>query len=179
METLRSGSDSSQVNVAAISSTGSADSHSSKSKLACHSRSLSRNQSIASTSAGRRNRAPPGKSPMRNPREHVEALGGARHGLGHQLAGDAGQHHAVAGEALQEIDVRREASEMRRAVQRDVDVAAPGVFDARDRELREHARDARAQHARGIERIDARSSSRGRRTAGGDRPSGGNSRAPS
>ena len=55
METLRSGSDSSQVNVAAISSTGSAENHSSKSNAARgQSRSLSRNQSIASTSAGRR-----------------------------------------------------------------------------------------------------------------------------
>ena len=43
---------------------------------------------------------------MRDAREHVEALGSSGDGLGHQLAGETGERHAVAGESLRIEDVR-------------------------------------------------------------------------
>lgn len=81
---------------------------------------------------------------MRNAREHVKAPGGAADGLGDQLAGDARERDAVAGEALQEINVGRESAEVRRTVERDIDFAAPGVLDPHVAQLRKHGEHARA-----------------------------------
>src|SRR6185437_15808312 len=69
------------------------------------------------------------KAAVRNCREHVEAFSRTGDGLGHEFARDAGQSESLAREALQEIDNRRKTPEMRRAIDRDVDVSAPGVLD--------------------------------------------------
>jgi len=92
---------------------------------------------------------------VRNPRENVEAIGRATDDFADQFARHAGDHHAVPGEALHEIRVGPQPPEVRRAIQRDVEKAAPGVLDACLGELREHARDPLAQHLRRVEGIDA------------------------
>src|SRR5688572_21086638 len=93
---------------------------------------------------------------MRDAGEHVEAFRGAADHFTDEFAGDAGNHHAVAREPLHEPGVRAEAAEMRRAVQRDVEVAAPGVFNARFGKLRKYLGDAGPEDACRIEWIDAR-----------------------
>ncbi len=84
---------------------------------------------------------------MWQPREHVESLGSARDGLGRQCAGDSCQRQSVTAEALQEPDVGRELPEMRRAIHRDVEPAAPAVVDPGGGELRKYAQQARARCA--------------------------------
>jgi hypothetical protein len=91
---------------------------------------------------------------VRDAREHIEASAVARDRLGEQFAGDAGERDAVAAEALQEVDLGLEPAEVRRAVHRDVHVAAPGVVDGGVRELREHLQHARAGGATGAERVE-------------------------
>jgi hypothetical protein len=91
---------------------------------------------------------------VRNPRKHVEAPGDSADGFGHQFARNPGQGDAVAGEALEKVDIGRQAAEVRSAIERDVDVAPPGVVDAHVLQLREHGEHARAGCARGIERAE-------------------------
>src|SRR5215469_1421546 len=90
-----------------------------------YSRSRSRYQSIASTSAGRRSAAPPGKLPCgirantsKRSAPHFGRLAPNVYFLQgfsrHELAGNPGERNAVAGEALQEVDVGGEPSEMGR-----------------------------------------------------------------
>src|SRR5262249_9090589 len=97
-----------------------------------------------------------GKVAVRDAGEDIEALGGAADGLRYQLARDPREREAVAGEALQEGDVGSEPSEVRRAVDRNVDVAAPGVVHAHPIELRKDAQHACTRGARSIEGLEAR-----------------------
>jgi len=88
---------------------------------------------------------------MRNPREHIEAPGGSGDGLGDQFARNPGKGDTVAGEALQKVDIGCQAAEMRSAIERDVDLPAPGVVDAHVLQLRKRGEHAHAGGARGIE----------------------------
>ena len=97
-----------------------------------------------------------GKVAVRDPGEDVKALRSAADGVRHELAGNPGERNAVAGEALQEVDVGGEPSEVGRAVERNVDVPAPGVVDAHPLELRKDAQHAGARGARSIEGLEAR-----------------------
>ena len=94
--------------------------------------------------------------PVRDAGEEIEALARAGDGLGQQFPGDAGERDAVTGEPLQKIDVGLEPPEMRRAVHRDVHIAAPSVVDVDIGELREHPEHARPRGAARAERVEPR-----------------------
>src|SRR5262245_28551883 len=85
---------------------------------------------------------------MRDAREEIEALSRAGHGFRDELSGDTRERDAVARESLHEVDVRREPAEVRRAIERDVEIAAPGIVDARVGELRKDAHQALARAPR-------------------------------
>ena len=87
--------------------------------------------------------------------EQVEAFCLAGDGFGGEPPSDAGQRDAVAGEALQIINMRRDAAEVGGAAQGDVDIAAPCVLDVYIRELREHFQHSLASGVRGVEGIQA------------------------
>jgi len=89
-----------------------------------------------------------------NPRKHVEAPGDSGDGFGHQFARNPGKRDTVAGEALEKVDIGRQAAEVRRTIERDVDFAAPGVVDAHVLQLRKHGEHARAGCARASKELN-------------------------
>src|SRR5688572_2206122 len=93
---------------------------------------------------------------MLEPGEEIEALRLARDRLADQLSRHAGERDSVAGKALQVIDIRRHSAEIRRAAYRDVDEAAPCIFDLRVGELGEDADHPLLRRGTRVARVEPR-----------------------
>ena len=75
--------------------------------------------------------AAPGKRPRGQQRKCIEAARVAANRLGQQLPGEVCETHTLTGISVREQHVRTEPAEMRHAVERDRERAAPGVVDFR------------------------------------------------
>ena len=72
---------------------------------------------------------------MRDAGEYIETRCGATDGFRDQLSGNTGEGDSMAREALEKVHIGRQSPKVRCPVERDVDMAAPGVVHAHIGEL--------------------------------------------